>query len=187
MNLQEIMDEANVLVPNSFTTAQKISWLNELNRTFFEVVKIPLLHFFSATAGTSSFTMPSTITVRNVDRVMVGTLIYRSFQMEDVPPGNAGWSLDETTYALTLHPAPSTTESAYVRFMRAAATTYTTTTPASQTPEAPTAYHEFYIYGLAEKMALSMDDTAKANNFGQQYRSLLVVAQSNYVQRDERT
>lgn len=181
MNLQEIMDDASTLVPNSFTTAQRVLWLNDLNRVFYEVVKIPKVAILTAVAGTADYQLGTDTTLRNIDRVMVGTTTYRSFQLDDVPPGNNGWTFNETTQMLTLSPAPSYATSGHVRYFQTSSTTFTTTTPATQTPDAPVAYHGTYVLGLAEKMALALDDIAKASNYGQQYRSLLNVAQANYM------
>lgn len=180
MNLQEIMDDASTLVPNSFQVSQRILWLNELNRVFFEVVKIPKVHFLSAIANTPGYALPNDVTFRNIDRVMVGTTIYRSYQLEDVPAGNTGWTFDDTTHQLTLDPAPAYASSGHVRYMQASVTTFIVTAPASQTPDAPVPYQSSYVLGLAERMALALDDIAKASNYGQQYRALLAVAQSNY-------
>lgn len=175
------MDDASTLVPNAFTTAQKVLWLNDLNRIFFETVKIGKVSPFNALSGVSDYILTTDVALRNIDRVVVGTAIYRSLQLEDVPPGNNGWTFNETNATLTLSPPPPYATPAYVRYMQTPVTVFTTTTPTGQIPDAPLAFHDTYVLGLAERMALSLDDIAKSSNFGQQYRSLLNVAQANYL------
>lgn len=183
MSLQQIIDEADVLVPNSINVDNKIKWLNEINVGFFEVVKIPKIIFFNTVANQSIVTLTGQqLAMRNIDRVMVGSSIYRSLQLEDVSAGNYGYVFDEPN-SLTLDPAPSSVVKGYVRSMQSATRTFTAVSPApgTQFPEAPEAYHEIYVLGLAEKIAKAQDDVVKANNYGADYRAKLLIAQQNYL------
>lgn len=180
--IEQIIEEADELVPNNIGTALKVTWLNEINHDFFEIVKIPQIYTFNAIAGESTHEVPEGyyFALRNIDRFVVGTNIYRSLQLDDVPPGNNGWSYSESSRTFTMIPPPIKTMPAYIRFRMHAHSHYTEGNTNTDTPDAPVAYHHLYTLGLCEKIANAMDDTVKASNYGQHYRSGLAIAQANY-------
>lgn len=180
MKLDEIIALADKYVPNSgFTPADKVKWITEINNNFFEVVKIAQVYPFNAVKNTADYTLPATIDLRNIDRIIVGTSTYESLQLTEVPPGQNGWTYDEATRKLTLLPAPAYDAPSYVRYAKKGTAAFVDTL-LTASPEAPDPYHHLYALGLAEFMALAMDDVVKAQNYGQQYRSQLTIAQANY-------
>lgn len=180
LTLQEIITEADVRVPNSFSTAQKVTWLNEINQEFFNIVKIPKTATFTTVAGTATAVLtPTDIRGKDIDKVHVGNGIYSSFLYDDVKPGRGYHTYDDTTRTITIVPTPTTALPGIVRYHQIATTTFVTGT-LTATPDAPIECHELYVNGLAEKMALSLDDMAKAANYGQHYRAQLTIAQANY-------
>lgn len=179
LTLAQIIAEANVRVPNGFDDAQKIVYLNEINAEFFELVKIPLTATFTTT-GTGSYTLtPTDIRSKNIDKVLVGTRYHASMLYGDLLPGRTTWEFNETTRRLTITPDPINGEKGIVRYHRTASTSFVSGALTAY-PDAPSEYHWVYILGLAERIAKAMDDVVKANNFGQDYRGALTVAQANY-------
>lgn len=179
MKLSDIVTMASTYVQNNATETEYANWLTTINQHFFEVVKIPQIAYFNAVKDVAEYTLPVGIALRNIDRVVVGTAQYGSLQLADVPPGQNGWTFDEVTNKLTLSPAPSYNAQGYVRYAQKATASYTGA-DLTVSPEAPEAYHHLYAYGLAELMAMTLDDMVKAQNYGQQYRSQLSIAQANY-------
>jgi hypothetical protein len=55
LKLNDIITEADVRVSNTFSSAQKVSWLNEINNEFFDVVKIPAASLFTSIAGIAAY------------------------------------------------------------------------------------------------------------------------------------
>lgn len=179
LTLQQIIDQANVLMDNSFDSTKKVDWINQINREFFEVVKIPTLYKFTAIAGTNSYTVPSAIRSKNITIVRTTMQNYDSMQYDAPHFGYNAWVFDDATNTLTLTPAPIEAGDAFLTYFPRATVTYT---PANLTvsPEAPEEYHSIYAIGLAEKIAKGMDDIGKANNFNQEYQNGLVIAQQNF-------
>lgn len=179
MNLQEILNEADVMVPNPYGVPDKVAWLNAINQEFFNVVKIPLLHVMASTAS-SEYTLPNTVRAKNINLVQVGMTNYRSILDEDVRPGQNSWSFDDTTFKLTLTPAPYQAGLPIrVRYHRTATSTFTSSA-LTVTPDAPLEYHWLYVVGLCSRVAKAMDDLAKANNYENDFRAGLNVASANY-------
>lgn len=180
LTLQQIIDEADVLVPNSYTPADKVSWLNAINQEFFDVVQIPDVALFTTVANQASYVLQNTIRAKSIDKVHVGMLIYRSLLYEDVQPAQNNWTFNDTTFTLTLTPAPYQTGlQGKVRYHRVATTTFLSGN-LNVSPDAPPEYHWIYTLGLCSKIAKAMDDIAKANNYASEYNNALSVAAQNY-------
>lgn len=179
LTLQQIIMEADNLVDNGFTNADKIVWLNEINNEFFDIVKIPKIAKFDTTAGTDSYALPDDVRAKNINMVRVGFVKYRSMMEEEVQPGQNYWIFDDETKEITLNPAPFKNGYGIARYYRIATTSFTTSN-LNVTPDAPPEYHWIYAVGLCERLALGMDDIPSANNFGKKYRDALQVAAQNY-------
>lgn len=179
LTLQQIIDEADVLVSNAYSIVDKTTWLNAINQDFFEVVKIPNLVPFSSIANQSSYTLTGNIKTKNIDKVQVGTMQYKSILYDDVKPSDNYFTFNETSLSLILNPAPSQIRSGILRYFSCASSNFVSTT-LTVNPDAPSEYHWIYVLGLCEKIAGAMDDTNKANNYGQDYRNALNVAAQNY-------
>lgn len=176
--LSSIIADADVRMPNSYDTAQKVSWLNEVNNEFFDVVKIPAVYPFTSNRS-GSYVLPATVRSKNVDLVTVGTRKYSSAQYEDLHPGRSYWTLNDVDQTLTIVPDPLTGENGMVRYRRIPTTTFVAGT-LTAAPDAPEEYHWLYILGLCERIAKALDDIVKANNFGIEYRNNLAIAQANF-------
>jgi hypothetical protein len=184
LTIEQIFAEVDTLVPNFFDAAKKVTWINEINKEFFEVVKIPLVHQFVTEGGISSYDLPSTARSNNVIRVQVGSTLYNSMQYEDVRPGHNFWVVDDATQKMQLNPKPSLTgQVGVVNYHKISTKTFLTSTISADKPDAPEEYHWSYVLGLCERVAKAMNDVTLANNFGNDYRSQLSLAQQNYGTR----
>lgn len=182
LTLQNIIDQADILVPNSESTTNKAVWLNEINQKFFEIVKIPKSSTFTTTLNTATITgLNAAIRGRNIDKVYVGKSLFPSFQYEDVPPGHNYHTFDDDTATLTLSPTPTATGlTGILRWLLTATSTYTSST-LSSSPDAPTEYHFVYIPGLAYKIAETLEDIVKKNNYEKSFMDNLNIAQQNFA------
>lgn len=176
--LSAIIAEADARVPNAFDDAQKVSWLNEVNNEFFDVVKIPAVYpFTSNTSG--SYVLPTSVRSKNVELVIVGTRNYSSAQYAALNPGRNYWTLDDSNQTLTISPDPVTGDKGMVRYSKIPMTTFVAGT-LTAVPDAPDEYHWVYILGLCERIAKAMDDVARGNNYAGDYRANLQIAQQNF-------
>lgn len=179
--LSAIITEADVRVPNIYDSAQKVSWLNEVNNEFFDVVKIPAVYSFVSNSS-GSYVLPTGVRSKNIDMVTVGTRGYSSAQYESLQPGRNYWTLDDANQTLTISPDPLSGDKGLVRYRKIPTTTFVVGT-ITATPDAPDEYHWLYILGLCERIAKAMDDMVKGNNFAAEYHNNLSIAQANFVGR----
>lgn len=182
LTLNDIITEADLLVPNAFNTATKVGWLNEINTEFFEVVKIPNYALFNTIAATATYTLTGAIRGKNIARVQVGTTLYPSFLYEVVSPGTNYHLFNDSTLALTLESIPSSVLKGSVKYFITATTTFVSGTLTAN-PDAPTEYHWIYVLGLCAKIAKAIPDVTLSNNYTADYNANLMVAQQNYAQR----
>ncbi len=186
LTVQEAINEVDALVPNTFDVPKKVGWLNTLNKEFFEVVQIPAIHQFVTTAGQSTYPVNTKIMSHKVDSVRVGSSFYESMQYEDVQPGHNHWIIDDAIQELSLYPPSAITgERGVLKYTKLSATTFTTGS-LTAVLEAPKEYHWAYVLGLAERVAKAMNDVTLANNYGNDYRSQLLLAQQNFGNRQQR-
>ncbi|MDC6267714.1 phage adaptor protein [Lysinibacillus fusiformis] len=186
LTLQQIIKEADVRVPNPFDAAQKISWLNEINVEFFEIVRIPKVFRFMVNGGTDTYALPASIRSHAVESVRNQAVMYESIQYEKVQPGRNYWNLDDDTHQLTLFPRPTINAEAIINYRKKTESIYLTT-DLSAKPDAPAEFHYAYILGLCERIAKAMNDVTLANNYANDYRGQLSVAQERYKNRSDVT
>lgn len=179
MNIQEIINEADNLVPNNVDSSQKIVWLNAINQDFFNVVKIPVTKSMDAIKNQSTYVIDDNIREKNIFNVRVGHFFYRSINYTTDFINDTGYMLDDDIHTLTLLPAPYTNGQLLIGYFKIGKTTYTTN-DTTKSPDAPTEYHWTYIPALAAYLAKTEDDAIKASNYETEYKSAWNVAAQNY-------
>lgn len=181
LTLTQIITEADIRMPNTFDSAQKCSWLNEINQEWFDIVKIPKIYQFTS-SGVGVYTLPSDVRHKNIDSVHIGTQMYVSALYENRLPGRNYWIYDDDEQELTVVSDLVPSQKGIVRYRAMPQNTFTSS-DLGDNPDAPSEYHWIYILGLAERIAKAMDDIPKANNFAAEYQNNLAVAQANYARR----
>ena len=184
MNIGQIINEADLLVPNALDQADKIVWLNAINQDFFNVVKIPKITNFTCASAQQDYVLAADVREKNIDKVMIGMFPYLSLGRDEVTPAQNAYYFVDDTHTLSLYPAPYTNLQGFLRYHRIATTTFTTSNT-SVNPDAPEEYHWTYIPALASFIAHSQDDAIKASNYESQYKSAWNVAAQNYQKEAE--
>lgn len=181
MNIQTIINEADILVPNEVNTADKVIVLTALNQDFFNVVKIPRTAPFTPIKDQATYTLPSEVRLKNIDLVMCGVVKYKELLPSISNPMQNTFTYDDSTYVLTLRPAPYQAGlQGLVRYSRIATTTFSASN-LSAIPDMPEEYHYSLVLGLADYLAQTQDDGAKAGNYENQYKAMWNVAAQNYA------
>jgi hypothetical protein len=180
LTLQTIITEADILAPNTISTADKVVYLNSINGDFFNVCKIPKIFSFTSTSG-ATVTLPADVRQKNIDLVQIGALQYDSLDMGNPSPQQIGFSFDDSSKVLTLRPAPYQSGlDCLCRYRRIATTTFVSGNLAA-VPDAPEEYHWTYVPALASWLAKAEDDMGKAALYEQQYKDAWNVAAQGFA------
>ena len=181
MDLQSIINEADLLVPNEVPLADKIVILNALNQDFFNVVKIPRVLPLTPVKDQATYTISTEVRLKNIDLVMVGIIKYKELLPGTTSPIQNTYTFDDSTHILTLRPAPYATGlQGVLRYSRIATTTFVSGN-LNAVPDAPEEYHFTYYVGLAAYLANAMDDPGKAANYEAEYKSVWQQAAQQYA------
>lgn len=180
LTLQQIIDEADLLVPNTVDLADKVTQLNAINGDFFNIIKIPKIARFSGVIGQADYTLPADVREKNIDLVECGLLKYLDLMSDAVNPTQNNWSYDDNSKVLTISPAPYQNGlPGIVRYHRIATTTFLVSV-LTATPDAPEEYHWTYVPALCAFLALTQEDASKAAIYEVQYKAAWNVAAQNY-------
>lgn len=179
LNIQQIITEADILVPNDVPTTDKAVALTGINQDFFNVVKIPKIARFVTTAAKGDYVLASDVRQKNIDLVMTGMFRYMSLDNEAVTPRQNAFSFDDSSHILSLWPAPYGVLEGFLRYRRIGMATYSVSDLAAS-PEAPEEYQWSYVLALAAHLANTQDDAIKAANYEAQYKASWNVAAQNY-------
>jgi hypothetical protein len=181
MQTSEIISEADLLVPNEVSTADKIVRLNSLNQDFFNVVKIPRVIPFSPVLDQSTYTVSTEVRLKNIDLIMCGVIKYKELLPTAANPMQNTYTFDDSTHILNLRPAPYATGlQGVLRYARIATTTFTSSV-LSAVPDAPEEYHYSFYIGLASYLAYAMDDMVKGASYEAQYLKIWDTAAKQYA------
>lgn len=179
MNLQTIIDEADIRVPNAFSPEQKVDWLNEVNYEFFDIVKIPKSAVIAVDGAAATFTIPTDVREKNVRKVVLGSNYYRSIVYEEITAAFNYYTINEGTSQITFNPKPPA-GSAVLVYDSIGVTPFISTS-LTVSPTAPVEYHWIYVLGLAVRIAKAMNDVVLANNYDNDYKGNLAIAQQNFL------
>lgn len=186
MNLQQIIDEADVIVPNAYSSADKVAWLNAINQDFFTVVKIPRIIQIETKKGEPDYVLPHDVRAKNIDLVFVGIFTYTSILEGEPGSIDNVWSFDDETKTLSLVPVPYEDSIGIVRYHRIASSNFTSD-DLTASPDAPEEYHWIYVPALCAQICKAMDDVEKAAMYENDYRAALNTVAQNYVSQLSQT
>lgn len=179
LTLKQIITEADILIPNLLSDAEKASQLNAINQDFFNVVKIPRIATFSTVKGQATYKLVNDVRAKNIDYIKVGLLQYLDLQTDVVTQMSNTFSFDDSSSTLNLSPAPYAAVQGIVRYHRIATSTFLSSN-LNATPDAPTEYHWTYVPALAAWIAMTQDEASKAATFDAQYKAAWNAAAQNY-------
>lgn len=158
MLLKEILLDANLLVPNSINDETKVRWLNEIQGQLYRDFSFNDTSFrFTAEPGFNLYAIPEDCSRERITSVIVGdnTYEYRTIDQEVT---EYCWVMSDEN--LFIHPAPLQNTSAYLNYRPG---------PKEMTidmqevePTYPNNFHEVLVYGIAARIARSLQDANRA-------------------------
>ena len=158
MLLKEILLDANLLVPNSINDEIKVRWLNEIQGQLYRDFPFNDTSFrFTAEPGFNLYTIPEDCSRERITSVIVGDNLYE-YRTIDQEVTDYCWVMSDEN--LFIHPTPSQNTSAYLNYRPGPKEMLTTMQDVE--PDYPSDFHEVLVYGIAARIARSLQDTNRA-------------------------
>lgn len=172
MLLKDILEEADLYVPNALSQEQKIRFINETQRKLYR--DFPLAeaaHTFQTVPGTFYYAFPWNVTDEQVTAVFIGDKEYHYQTLEDTRKSNVYTLLEGQLF---VQPTPTDVLSGYVQYKKRP-TDLTINDLANEVPSFPD-YHELLVLGCAQKLAIVEKDFKAAGEFEVRYQNLVMDA-----------
>lgn len=157
MLLKEILLDANLLVPNSISDTIKVSWLNEIQKQLYRDFGYPnTTHRFLAEIGKNIYPLPGNCSRERITSVIIGEFEY-DYRTVDQDITEHCWTLINGD--LFIFPTPSREQDAFLNYRPAPRKMRVDMQEVE--PEYPSDFHEVLVYGIAARIARSLQDTNK--------------------------
>lgn len=168
MLLNEILLDANLLVPNSINDALKVGWLNQIQRQLYRDFSFPdTSHAFLAETDVSLYAIPDNCSRERITSVIVGDDTYDYVTVDEDVTGRS-WTMIENN--LWIHPTPIAPMQAFLNYrprpddMRVEMQ--------DVEPQFPADFHEILVFGIATRIARASQDSNKAAEMDMQFQVL---------------
>lgn len=169
MTLQEILEDADSIAPNAYTNAQKVRWLNQIQRQLFRHYPLPEQLFeLQIVPDVQFYPLPENCPEDRITSIVIDNQEYR-FAVNDQPAPGRFWTM--VAGQIFIHPKPTvemtgiiTCEPRYVALSES---------NLNAVPQFPEDFHELLVNGLAQRIAKRRKDAILANNAQADYNEIL--------------
>ena len=163
MKLKDILFDVNLMVPNDINDETKVRWLNEQQRQLYRDFGFPDTSFaFQTTVGTQLYPLPENCSRERILSLVIDDQDYEYVSMdEDVK--DQCWTIIEGN--LWIYPEPRATQQAFLVYKPLPADIRIDMM--EEEPEFPRDFHEVLVYGVAKRVANSLQQYDTAANMHQ--------------------
>lgn len=174
--VQQLLDDINLLYRNSFTTNQKLVWMNEEQRELFEIIEIDSVPYsFSTVAGQSVYPVPVGV---EIDKIKVITYQISDSQYAEVPfkendnnqivnPYSLWYTILENNFYLNISSGPVDDRLVYIYLD--ADPEEIVASMLNIEPSVPIRYQELLKLGVLKRIAKARKDVIMYNNYTNDY------------------
>ena len=188
----QILADIDVRLPNSFTEAQKLAWLNDTQRKIAKYLKVDGVHEFVASSS-MEYALSTNIRIENIKHLYSGdstaiagitsTAVWTEHDYAGADDLMSGYKyylpniphFNSTVLSTSLCLYPESTEVRVVRIYYETLLSDLTTASTSNTPLWNSDWHDILKYGVMETVAKSGNnpDVDLANNYHREYLEIL--------------
>lgn len=177
--LQQLLTDIDLRMPNSFTQANKIDWLNEVQREVFRELGIQDILEFDTVANMPFYDL--TDLAQNIEFEMIKSLTvdntnYDPADLNQEAKYNIFYKVldynNSETPKIGIYPTPTKSD-LKIRIFYERRPTLLTASALTAVPDLKEDYQSILKYGVWIIIAESMDDITKANNYTLKYNAEL--------------
>ncbi|MCL6479073.1 MAG: hypothetical protein K6T65_11775 [Peptococcaceae bacterium] len=181
--IQQLLDDIDLRYPNSLTIAQKLYWMNRIQKEIFQEAKHEAPpYYFTTVSGQSFYPLPSDCDPDDIIKFTIETksgsndynpLTFREFDSDEYVA-----STDEFCTVFNgniyLNPQPTVSTAGrkvYVYYNKHPAELSESNLSAS--PDLQEAYRDLLVFGVVRNIAQAMKNVEIANNYASEYNVLM--------------
>lgn len=179
MTLQQLLDDINLRYRNTFTDAQKVAWMNQVQRQIFSQVPHEATPYTFPTVDSQAwYPLPADCRPNKIRKVEIETATANDFDelpfraIDDrVNRTDSFYSLVQQTMYLNPVPDGATAgRDIFIYYYKSP--TELSSTALTVTPDLETEYQELLILGTLERIAGARKDVVMKNNYADDYAVL---------------
>ncbi len=173
---QQILDDVDLRYRSTFTTAQKLVWVNEEERELFEIIEQDSVPYsFELVADTYFYPIPEGVDVDKIKVISVQTNesttdpsfdelpFKRNDNDQEADEGDYWYTIVEDNFFINVPGGPTTGRNVYI-YLDTSPTEWTTSN-LSAAPDTPTKYQEVLKLGILKRICAARKDVNMYNNY----------------------
>lgn len=184
--VQQLIDTINAEYRNTFTTVQKVSWMNTVQDQIFQKVRHEAIPYsFTTVADNAFYPLPADCDFKGIKQVVIETKA-GSERYDDLPfisiESNVRLSDMVPFYSiqdgsnLFINPIPTDEtegKTVYLYYNKMPNELLSTATGLTATPDLEEQFHELLVLGVMERIARARGEIEDKNNFAADFNALL--------------
>lgn len=172
MKLYEIIESVDILVPNSVPAAEKIKWINNIQRTLYRDYPVPeAVQPLIIKPGVQFYPLPENCAEDRITEVVINDRTYPYITRRPDNEDSGDYFCTFVAGTLMIYPPPAMNTVGYLYFKPRPVTL--TTDDMQKEPEFPADFHELLVFGCASRVALTKPETTgQSQEFDLKYRQL---------------
>jgi len=177
--IQLLLDDINLRYRNTYTTPQKIVWMNDEQSELFEILEIDSVPYgFNTVAEQFLYPIDSEI---DVDRIKQLTIQINDTNFEELPFKRTTDEVNESDYWYTLVeqnfyvnvPGGAIADRAVYIYLDSQPVPISAAELTIE-PSIPLRYQEILKFGVLKRIAMARKDVIMANNFDSSYQQMIL-------------
>lgn len=178
-SIQLLLDDINLRYRNTYTTAQKIVWMNDEQSELFETLEIDSVPYgFALVADQFLYPIDTEI---DVDRIKQLTIQVNDTVFDDLPFKRTTDEVNESEYWYTLVernfyinvPGGAISDRAVYIYLDSQPVPISDTALTVE-PSIPLRYQEILKFGVLKRIAMARKDVIMANNYDATYQQMIL-------------
>jgi hypothetical protein len=166
MKLGDILEDADLLVPNALTLAQKLRYFNQIQKQLYRDYPMPIKSdLFYTEVGVSLYDISI-----QPDRVISVFVNDEEYTLQDVTDTNQGKVYTFMDGELFIQPTPDSELEGYILFEGEAEVM--DENDLEKEPSLLPDFHEIFVLGIAQKFAMVMGDYKTAGELEVRYQNI---------------
>lgn len=176
----ELLQDINERMPNRFSEATKVRWLNTFQKQVFRKLNLPGIFNFDTINGVGAYPLPQSCSMDLIEEVVYDGvhLEYRSLQQEAI-----GTFYYNVAGSMGIYPRPTENGKSVTIFYKRRPIDLTVEDKDTQKPEIDEDYHEVLVLNVLITMAKANEDPELANAYTYDLNELMLNMQMDLIER----